>query len=129
MEFVAPEKYQGASIVTPVDEPLLDHRDKKCSNSSGIESKNQVAVERNGNLSRESRLEVSYTNMCNTWTELIAAAADHNAFIFDIAETWLTKADHVPRTAGHSCIYRPERNNECQEDGVVILIRECTNHV
>lgn len=47
-----------------------------------------------------------------------------------MAETWLTKTDHVPGTMWQSfCICRRDRNNEYKRDGIAIRIREEINHV
>lgn len=77
-----------------IPRPRTDRRGKKCSNSSSIDPKDQVAVGKHNNSSREKRLTVFYANVRsgrNKCPELIVAAAKHKASIFANAERWLIK--------------------------------------
>lgn len=50
------------------------------------------------NRRREGRLTVFYATLCssrNKWSKLTGSAAEKDASIFGVDETWLTKSDHV----------------------------------
>lgn len=54
-------------------------------------------------------------NIGNKWSELIANDTEFDVSVLAIAEKWLTKIDHMPRTASlNFCIYNRDGNNECQ---------------